>query len=354
MNQIKSLVFIFTLSALTNHLLAFGEGKVCKGQYNKDEGEIWHECIGEVSTQDGVYKGNFRFNAPNGKGTNTWESGQVYEGEWVDGQPSGKGTMTTSDGGIYVGDFVDGKQEGQGVWNWKSGDEYIGQWKAGEMHGKGTYTYNSGTVFVGEMKEGEPFQGRMLYANGNKFNGEFEDGRLKKGTLTTSDGINYDGEFLNGKQHGYGTLKSDGNTYIGNWKNGDFHGYGKLTSSDGIINEGLWINRNLVGDSSNHPAFISSSQSPVYPRRALERGIEGCVMLSYTVTADGKSKDPKVDWSVPTSSMFWQNAIDALSENEFFPALVEGKTVDSDFKSITVFKIEDPNKPADYVPEGCE
>ena len=67
-------------------------------------------------------------------------------------------------------------------------------------------------------------------------------------------------------------------------------------------------------------------------------------MLSYTVTSDGKSKYPKVDWSVPTSSMFWQYAINALSENEFFPALVEGKTVDSDFKSITVFKIEDPNK----------
>mgnify|MGYP001243674814 FL=1 len=78
-------------------------------------------------------------------------------------------------------------------------------------------------------------------------------------------------------------------------------------------------------------------------------------MVSYTVTADGKSKDLKVDWSVPTSSMFWQNAIDAVSKNEHFPALNNSNPVKMEnMKTIVVFKIEDPNKPADYVPQGCE
>ena len=122
MNQIKNLVFIFTLLMSTNHLLAFGENLLCKGQYNKDKGEIWHECIGEVSTKDGVYKGNFRFNAPNGIGTHTWESGQVYEGDFVNGQKHGQGTLTYPDGDNYVGEFKDAKVHGHGKYTFASTD----------------------------------------------------------------------------------------------------------------------------------------------------------------------------------------------------------------------------------------
>ena len=42
-------------------------------------------------------------------------------------------------------------------------------------------------------------------------------------------------------------------------------------------------------------------------------------------------------------------------KNEYFPALVDGNPEEMpDFKTITVFKIEGPDKNMDYIPEGCE
>ena len=63
-------------------------------------------------------------------------------------------------------------------------------------------------------------------------------------------------------------------------------------------------------------------------------------MLSYTVTEDGKSKDPKVDWSLPEgSTIFRKEAIEAVLKTEHFPALVDGNPVEMpDFKTILLLK----------------
>ena len=52
----------------------------------------------------------------------------------------------------------------------------------------------------------------------------------------------------------------------------------------------------VFADGSYVPIF---QVPPVYPRRALERGIEGCVMLKFTVTKVGSTRDPSVEWAVP-------------------------------------------------------
>ena len=52
----------------------------------------------------------------------------------------------------------------------------------------------------------------------------------------------------------------------------------------------------VFADGSYVPIF---QVPPVYPRRALERGIEGCVMLKFTVTKVGSTRDPSGEWAVP-------------------------------------------------------
>ena len=64
----------------------------------------------------------------------------------------------------------------------------------------------------------------------------------------------------------------------------------------------------VFADGSYVPIF---QVPPVYPRRALERGIEGCVMLKFTVTKVGSTKDPMVEWAVPPG-IFDRAAIKAV------------------------------------------
>ena len=92
---------------------------------------------------------------------------------------------------------------------------------------------------------------------------------------------------------------------------------------------------------------------PEYPRRLLNRGIEGCVMLSYTVNEKGRIEDSKVEWSTNTS--FNKSALASAATYEYSIPEKNGKpTSVSDVRTIIVYKIEDPNKSPYYVPAGCE
>lgn len=68
---------------------------------------------------------------------------------------------------------------------------------------------------------------------------------------------------------------------------------------------------------------------PQYPRRAAERGIEGYVILRYTVTATGTVRNPVVVESQPPK-IFDQAAIRASLKNKYKPKVVNGKAVDVD------------------------
>jgi protein TonB len=106
----------------------------------------------------------------------------------------------------------------------------------------------------------------------------------------------------------------------------------------------------VFADGSYVPIF---QVPPVYPRRALERGIEGCVMLKFTVTKVGSTKEPEVEWSVPPG-IFDRAAMRSALKYKYKPQIRDGEAVEvPNVRTIIVFKIEDPSKPADYVPEGC-
>ena len=80
--------------------------------------------------------------------------------------------------------------------------------------------------------------------------------------------------------------------------------------------------------------------APVYPARALSRGIEGYVDMSFTVTASGTVKDPIVQFS--TSSLFDRAATRAVLKFKYKPRVVDGQPVEvSGVKTRITFKIEE-------------
>ena len=80
--------------------------------------------------------------------------------------------------------------------------------------------------------------------------------------------------------------------------------------------------------------------APVYPARALSRGLEGYVDMSFTVTTAGTVKDPIVDYS--TSSLFERAATRAVLKFKYKPRVKDGVPVEvPGVKTRITFKIED-------------
>ncbi len=67
--------------------------------------------------------------------------------------------------------------------------------------------------------------------------------------------------------------------------------------------------------------------SPIYPPRALARGIEGWVMLEFTVTENGAVTDIRVIDSQPKSKIFHRASIDAASRWKYKPRVIDGNAV---------------------------
>lgn len=67
--------------------------------------------------------------------------------------------------------------------------------------------------------------------------------------------------------------------------------------------------------------------APVYPRRALSRGIEGYVIVEFIVTRQGTVRDPKVIKAEP-ESLFDRAAMDAALKFKYKPRVVNGEAVE--------------------------
>jgi len=77
---------------------------------------------------------------------------------------------------------------------------------------------------------------------------------------------------------------------------------------------------------------------PVYPRKAAKTGQEGWVKVEFTVTTDGKVKDPKVVSSRPRR-VFDRSALKAISRWRFRPRTVDGKPVTRRVTQVIDFKL---------------
>ena len=106
----------------------------------------------------------------------------------------------------------------------------------------------------------------------------------------------------------------------------------------------------VFADGSYVPIF---KVPPIYPRRAQERGIEGCVMLEFAVTKVGAVRDPVVLWSIP-SGIFDRAAMRSALKFKYKPQIRDGEAIAvSGVLNQITFIIEDPDKSPDYSPEGC-
>jgi protein TonB len=80
--------------------------------------------------------------------------------------------------------------------------------------------------------------------------------------------------------------------------------------------------------------------APIYPARALSRGVEGYVDMGFTVTGTGTVRDPVVLFS--TSSLFERSATRAVLKFKYKPRVVDGVPVDvPDVKTRISFQIEE-------------
>ena len=68
--------------------------------------------------------------------------------------------------------------------------------------------------------------------------------------------------------------------------------------------------------------------APIYPNRALTRGVEGFCVVQYTVTRQGTTKDPVVIESQCTSSLFHRASVNASMKFKYKPRIIDGEAVE--------------------------
>ena len=68
--------------------------------------------------------------------------------------------------------------------------------------------------------------------------------------------------------------------------------------------------------------------APIYPNRALTRGIQGYCVVQYTVTRQGTIKDPVVIEDQCTSTLFHRASVNAALKFKYKPRIMDGEAVE--------------------------
>ena len=96
----------------------------------------------------------------------------------------------------------------------------------------------------------------------------------------------------------------------------------------GAVNVNVDLNVGGVGGFSSDGEYLPIVKvAPVYPRRAQTRGIEGYVLLGFTVTKSGAVTDPVVIGASPPG-IFDRAAIGAALKFKYKPKVVDGEPID--------------------------
>lgn len=93
------------------------------------------------------------------------------------------------------------------------------------------------------------------------------------------------------------------------------------------VTSGLSLDGGLALESGDGEYLPIVRVAAVYPRRALQRGIEGYVDLEFTVTKQGSVRDPKVVVASP-EGIFEQAAMDAALKYKYKPRVVNGEAAE--------------------------
>jgi protein TonB len=91
-------------------------------------------------------------------------------------------------------------------------------------------------------------------------------------------------------------------------------------------NPGVYANPDLSVPSTDHSEIPIVRVPPVYPQRAIDRGVEGWVEVEFTVNEIGGVSDPKV-LSAHPNSIFNRAALRAIEAWKYEPKVVGGQPV---------------------------
>ena len=80
---------------------------------------------------------------------------------------------------------------------------------------------------------------------------------------------------------------------------------------------------------------------PSYPPLAIRRGLEGRVLIAFTIEKDGSVQDARVVASEP-NGIFDAAALEAVRQWRYAPKIVEGEPVEQRDQRISIpFRLED-------------
>jgi len=105
--------------------------------------------------------------------------------------------------------------------------------------------------------------------------------------------------------------------------NSDSMGFGDSFSFEADLGDGPSL---TTGAGGNSDAIPLVRVEPTYPIRAAERGIEGWVIVEFTISPRGTVVDPRVLASEP-STIFNSAALRAVKKWRYNPKLVDGRPV---------------------------
>lgn len=117
--------------------------------------------------------------------------------------------------------------------------------------------------------------------------------------------------------------------------NADTSGYNFAADAADLSLEG-----GLALDSGDGEYLPIVKVAPVYPRRALQRGIEGYVIVEFTVTKQGTVRDPFVIEAEP-EGIFERAAMDAALKFKYKPRVMDGEPTEvSGVQNKITFKMD--------------
>ena len=86
------------------------------------------------------------------------------------------------------------------------------------------------------------------------------------------------------------------------------------------------------------PTELSGNKSPAFPKAAARQGVEGTVVVEFTVLPDGKASNPRI---VSGPSAFHECVLAAVPSWRFEPATQGGKKVSYRMTKKVTFRLED-------------
>ena len=104
-----------------------------------------------------------------------------------------------------------------------------------------------------------------------------------------------------------------------------------LSVSDTILPDGMGDGLGIGGlgfDSSDGEYLPIVKVAPIYPHRALLKGMQGNCVVAYTVTTNGSTRDVEVVEHMCDDRVWWKPSIEAAKKFKYKPRIIDGEAVE--------------------------